>query len=156
MAATAAVVGAVATVGGTAYSINAQQDASRAQKKQQTLSTRASRRQAIREAQLSRAQAVALASASGATGSSAAAQGQGSIQSQLGTQLGFSGQMSGLSRQISSASGRATFGKDIAGLGGSLFSYGAARGGLDNLSLPSFGSPGEPRPPGNTVSGYRP
>ena len=136
------VIGAVATVGGTAYSINRGNKADRAnrasqrvQEQQQKVSTRESRRQGIRGAQLARAQAVAGAYASGTEGSSSAIGGIGAIQSQLGQQLGFSTQMSGLSDQINyynRVAGKATYqaqqGANVASLGSKLYTYGANNG----------------------------
>ena len=57
----AAVIGAVATVGGTVMQMKAQKKAAAASRRQQDLSTQRSNRQSIREAQLQRAQAVAVA-----------------------------------------------------------------------------------------------
>lgn len=125
-----AAVGAVAGVVGTVQSQRAQKKASAAQQRQQELATRRSRRQAIRQAQIARAQSVASAAATGATGSSAALGGQGSIGSQLGSGLGFSTQMSGLSREISTQTTRAQTGQALAGLGFTAFS---AAGGFDSL-----------------------
>jgi len=100
MALTAAVVGATAAVAGTAVSINQQKKVSAATRRQQGLSARRSQRQAIREAQIRRAQSQVQAGAMGVTGGSGLAGGQASLSSQLGGSLGFAGQMSGLSQQI--------------------------------------------------------
>lgn len=133
-----AVVGAVASVGGTIMAVNQQKKAATVQQRQQNLATRRSQRQAIREAQIRRAQALSAAQALGGAGGSGVAGGISSLGSQLGGSLGFSSQMSGLSNQIGIASSRAnTFGA-IAGLGNSLFQAG---GGFSTLL------------PGSTVSG---
>lgn len=124
----ALVIGAVASVAGTVMTNRAQKRAAAAKREQQELNTRRSRRQAIRQAQVARAQAVASASASGAVGSSAALGGQGAVGSQLGSGLGFSTQMSGLSGQISQASSRAQTGQAIAGLGGLGMNFGLSQG----------------------------
>lgn len=125
-----AVIGAVASVGGTVLAVNQQKKAAAAQQKQQNLSTRRSQRQAIREAQIRRAQTLASAQALGGGGGSGVAGGLSSLGSQLGGSLGFSAQMSGLSNQISVASTKAnTFG-GIASLGNSLFS---AAGGFGTM-----------------------
>lgn len=128
----AAVIGAVASVGGTIATVNAQKRASRLQQQQQTLATRQSQRQAIREAQIRRAQTMSSAQALGAVGGSAVAGGTASLGSQLGSALGFSSQMSGLSKQIGVAQSRASTAGAIAGLGGSVFQM---AGGFD-----AFGS----------------
>lgn len=138
-------VGATATVAGTVMSQRAQKKAAAAQQRQQEVATRRSRRQAIRQAQIARAQSVASASASGATGSSAALGGQSSVGSQLGSDLGFSTQMSGLSRDISNFSSRAQTGQALAGLGqlgmGIGQSMGASFSGLFPQQKPT--SPGQ-------------
>ena len=129
----AAVVGAGAAVVGTINANKAQKRQARAQEQQQQVSTRHQRRQGIREAQLARAQSVATASAQGATGSSAALHGVGSIGSQLGSGLGFSTQMSGISSEINSAARAAQRGAQLASIGGTLFNFGMSQGGGDYL-----------------------
>ena len=124
----AAVIGAVATVGGTVMQYNAQKKAAKAAQRQQNLSTQRSNRQAIREAQLQRAQAIAAAASMGALGGSALAGGLGSLGAQLGSGLGFSSQMSSLSNDINKFQQRASTWGAIAGMGGSLFQ---AAGGFD-------------------------
>lgn len=126
----AAVIGAVASVGGTVASMSAQKKAAKASKKQQDLSTTRSNRQAIREAQLQRAQTVAAGASMGALGGSALAGGLGSLGSQLGSGLGFSSQMSGLSADIEKFQNRAATWGAVASMGGSLFQAG---GGFDGL-----------------------
>jgi hypothetical protein len=118
----AAVIGAVAAVGGTIASVNAQKKAARLQQEQQTLATRRSSRQAIREAQIRRAQTMSAGQALGVSGGSGVAGGVSSLGSQLGGALGFSSQMSGLSGQIGMAQTRASIFQDVASLGGGLFS----------------------------------
>jgi len=117
----AAVIGAVATVGGTVLSYSAQQKAASAQKKQQNLETRRSQRQAIREAQIKRAQALASGANMGALGGSALAGGTGALGSQLGSGLGFSTQMSGLSNVISSQTNRANMFSSLASIGSAVY-----------------------------------
>lgn len=117
----AAVIGAVATVGGTVMQYNAQKKAAKAAQRQQNLSTQRSNRQAIREAQLQRAQAIAAGASMGALGGSALAGGLGSLGAQLGSGLGFSSQMSSLSNDINKFQQRASTWGAIAGMGGSLF-----------------------------------
>lgn len=126
----AAVIGAVATVGGTVMQYSAQKKAAKAAQRQQNLSTQRSNRQAIREAQLQRAQAIAAGASMGALGGSALAGGLGSLGAQLGSGLGFSSQMSSLSNDINKFQQRASTWGAIAGMGGSLFQ---AAGGFDGL-----------------------
>lgn len=133
-----AVIGAVASVVGTVASISQQKKAAAAQQRQQDLSTRRSQRQAIREAQIRRAQTMASAQGLGAMGGSGVAGGITSLNSQLGGALGYSTEMSGLSKEISVASTKASTYGAIAGLGGQLFQAG---GGFSAL-LPGSTSTG--------------
>lgn len=116
-----AAIAGVAAVAGTAVSINQQKKASAASRRQQGLSARRSQRQAIREAQIRRAQSQVQAGAMGVTGGSGLAGGQSSLSSQLGGSLGFAGQMSGLSQEITMAQSRAQTAGAVAGLGMQAF-----------------------------------
>ena len=141
----AAVIGAVATVGGTVMQYNAQKKAAAASKRQQDLSTTRSNRQAIREAQLRRAQAVAAGAAVGGLGGSAMAGGLSSLGSQLGSGLGFSSQMSGLSADIEKFQSKAAMWGAVAGMGSSLFQAG---GGFDGMKAAFNKQPTQaPKPP---------
>lgn len=126
--AVAAVVGAGAAVYGTVKSVKAQKQAAQLQQQQQMLATRQSNRAAMREAQLRRAQTLSSAQALGAVGGSAVSGGISSLGSQLGGSFGFSSQMSGLSKEIGMAQGRATNANAISSIGGSIFQ---AAGGFD-------------------------
>ena len=102
-----AIVGAIAAVSGTAYSVSqqrksnkAQRAASRAAQRQQELKAARSRRVAFRELQRRRATAQATAAALGASGSSGAAGGLASLTSQYGANLGYGSAMTGLSKEI--------------------------------------------------------
>ena len=128
-----AAIAGVAAVAGTAVSINQQKKASAAPRRQQGLSARRSQRQAIREAQIRRAQSQVQAGAMGVTAGSGLAGGQASLSSQLGGSLGFAGQMSGLSQQITMAQSRAQTAGAIAGLGSQVFSD---AGGFGAFSKP--------------------
>ena len=129
------------TAGSTAVSINEQKKASKAQARQQGLSARRSQRQAIREAQIRRAQSQVQAGAMGVTGGSGLAGGQASLSSQLGGNLGFAGQMSGLSQEITMAQSRAQTAGAVAGLGMQVFQ---GTGGFDKLNAAfSKPTPGE-------------
>ena len=96
----AAVIGAVATVSAA----NQQRKAARAAERQQQLQTQRSQRQAMREAQILRSQSLATAQGMGVVGGSG---GLSSLGSQLGSGLGYAGQMSGLATQQSVAQSRA-------------------------------------------------
>jgi hypothetical protein len=130
-----AAVSAVATVAGTVMSYNSQKKASAASAKQQQLSTDRSNRQAIREAQLQRAMAISAASSMGALGGSALSGGLGSLSSQLGSGLGFSSQMSSLSKDIEKYQQKAATWGAVASMGSTVFS---AVGGFG-----AFGSTGD-------------
>jgi hypothetical protein len=123
------VVGAVAAAG-TAKSISLQKKAAAASNRQQELVAARDRRQAIREAQIRRAQGLASSQAMGVGGSSLTGGGSSSIGSQVGSTLGFSSQMSGLSTNITRLSSRASMFGDIAGLAGMGFD---ALGGWDQV-----------------------
>lgn len=126
----ALVISAVAGVAGTVLSYTQQNKQAKLQQRQQALATRRSRRQAIRQAQITRAQATASAQGAGALQSSGARGGIGAIGSQLGEQLGFSTQMSGLSRDIASAASKASLFGSIGQLGFTAFS---SLGGFEQL-----------------------
>ena len=129
MAIAALVVGAVASVVGTVKSASAQRKSLRAQRQQQAVQTRRSRRASIREAQIRRATAVSGAVGAGSFGGSGSQGGIGSIASQLGNNLGFSTQMSGLSDRINAAERSNITGQAIAGLGNFAFQTGLQLGG---------------------------
>jgi len=99
----AAVVGAVTAV----KSAQAQSKATASAQKQQELSYARSQKQAIREAQIRRAQATASVQSMGAMSSSGFAGGISSLNSQLGGTLGYSSQLSGLSKEQSMYQSRA-------------------------------------------------
>lgn len=70
------------------------------QRRQQELQFRRSQREALRQAQIQRAQIRSAGAAAGALGGSAVSGAMGSVSSQLGTQLGYATQMSGISNRI--------------------------------------------------------
>jgi len=128
MAVAALVAGAVASVAGTYKQYRNQKKVAALEGQRQAVSTRRSQRQAIRTAQIQRAQTIASAQGGGALESSGVNGGLGSLQSQLGTDLGFSTQMSGLGREIGTAQSKAAQGAGLAQLGGLAYGYGASRG----------------------------
>ena len=105
---------------GTIQSMSAEKKRAKSQQQQQQLQSRRSQRQAIREAQIRRAQGQVQAGALGVTGGSGLAGGQASLSSQLGGNLGFAGQMSGLSQEINMQQSRAQTGQAIASLGSNM------------------------------------
>lgn len=127
-----AVIGAVTSVAGTVASYSAQRKAGKAAQAQQELATRRSNRQAIREAQLRRAQAFNAAAQMGALGGSAIEGGVGSLGSQLGSGLGFSSQMSGISADIQKYSQRAATWGAVASIGGTMFQLGGGIPGIQS------------------------
>ncbi len=124
----ALIVGAVASVVGTVASVRNSRKAAKKQEQQQQVATRRSRRQAIREAIIARSRAQATSEGAGTTGSSGAAGGIGSIGSRLGSDLGYSTQMSNLSADISAANQRASSFSALAQIGGTAFQFGRSRG----------------------------
>jgi len=153
-----AVTGAIIAVVGTGYSIYSQQQAAkqqkkarRAQERQQALQARRSQIQAARQAQIAAAQQRSAAAALGGLETSGAFGGRAAIGSGLGAGLGFSTEMSGLSRNISmfqqkaaNAIGRANIGSSIAGLGTSIygssggFDFGGGNQGTDIKGINQF------------------
>lgn len=122
MVATAiAVAGLGLAAGGLFLNYQASKQAASAQRKQQEIATRQSRRAAIRERVVRSAEVAAAANAYGASTSSGFEGNIGSLGSQLGSGLGFSTQMSGLSSQISRAQSRAATGSALSGFGFGLF-----------------------------------
>lgn len=126
-----AIAGAASVVG-TFRSFNAQKEIAADQKKQQQLAVRKQRRQAIREAQFARAQTVASAEASGASDTSSVKGGLGSLGSQLGSELGFSSQMSAISNRISGNAAKANNAQGLASIGSSVFT---GLGGFSNFNF---------------------
>jgi uncharacterized protein YoxC len=133
----ASVIAAVATVGSTVASVNAQKRATAAnvriageQRKQEELTYRRQQRAAIREAQVRRAQGMATTQASGVASSSLTGGGISSIGSQVGSTLGFGTQMSGISQNITNlgiqsanATQQANMFGSIANIGSSVFQF---------------------------------
>ena len=134
-------IGLALLAAGTVVNVQQQRKASKAQLRQQGLSARRSQRQAIREAQIRRAQSQVQAGAMGVTAGSGLAGGQASLSSQLGSNIGFAGQMSGLSQQITMAQSRAQTAGAVAGLGMEIFQ---STKGFDKLNAAfSKPTPGE-------------
>lgn len=142
------VINAVAGVVSVTSTLKAQRDqkrADQAQQEQQRQATRRSRRSAIRSAQVQAAQARASAASFGADNSSGSLGGLSSLGSQLGTGLGFSTQMSGLSNDITRYAASARTNQALAGLTGQLFQ---ATGGLSRFTSNfSNGNQGNPTAP---------
>ena len=128
---TALLISAGVAAAGTVASISQQKKAARASQRQQQLQAQRSQRQALREQQIRRAQMQAQAQALGASGGSAVLGGMSSLSSQLGSAVGYAGQQSGLSSQITMASQRAQTAGSIAGLGMTAFQ---GLGGFDMLA----------------------
>ena len=135
--AAAAVVGAVSSV----RSANAQKKAGQASQRQQEVQSSASRRAAIREMQIKRAQTLAGSQAAGVSGGSGIAGGLSSLSSQVGANLGYSSQMSGLSKEISMYNMQAQTSGAIAGIAGTVFQ---GLGGWDTLSTMMQPKPTKP------------
>ena len=116
------IASAIAATVGTVVSVNQQKKAAAAQRQQQQVQAQRSQRQAMREAQIRRAQTQASAQGMGIVGGSALGGGLASLSSQLGGALGYAGQQSGLSKEISIASSKAQTAGAVAGLGMQAFS----------------------------------
>lgn len=128
-----AVIGAVTTVAGTVASYNAQRKVTKTAERQQKVATERSNRQSIREAQIRRAQALNSASQMGALTGSSISGGISSLNSQLGSGLGFSTQMTALSTEITKYQRRAQLWGDIANLGGMAYQQGGGFEGVKSF-----------------------
>ena len=131
VAAVVGAIGAVAQASAARKSAKAQEKSLELQQEQQEVNTRRSQRSNIREMQIRRAQAVSAAGGVGASFGSGIAGGVSSLSSQSGEALGFSTQMSGLSREITRYdtqagryASRANMFGAISGLGFQLYSMG--------------------------------
>ena len=156
-------------VAGTAFSVVQQQKAAgqqkkarRAQQRQQELQARRQRIRAVRQQQIAASQARASSAGLGGLETSGFRGGQSALQSNLGAGLGFSTEMSGLSRNISmfqqkaaNAMGLAGIGQAVSGLAMQGASFGMQMGGTTGATpagLPSGGFNTSNLPPG----GYSP
>ena len=117
-------IGAVATVVGTVKSVQMQQKSAKLQDQQQKLQNRRSAIQALREAQIKRASAIASGATQGGLDSSSLNGGISSLDSQMGSGLGYASQMSGLSSGISKAQSSADLWNAITQLGGAAYRKG--------------------------------
>lgn len=115
--AVAGTVGAIAGVANARKAGKAAQAAAERQERAQQLQARRQRRAAIRQNILASARARASAQSAGTATSSGLQGGVGAGRSQLGAELGFGTQMSGLSSEISAFQGQAQKYKDISDLG---------------------------------------
>ena len=158
------------SIAGTAFSVIQQQKAAKQQKKarkaqqrQQEVSARRDRTRAVRQQQIAASQARASAAGLGGLETSGFRGGQSALQSNLGAGLGFSTEMSGLSRNISmfqqkaaNAMGLANMGQALTGLAmQGLSTFGGGMGGQQPppAQLPS-GTPNLP-PGGSYFGGTR-
>lgn len=140
MVATAiAVAGLGLAAGGLFIQQQSAKKAASAQRKQQEIATRQSRRAAIRERVIRSAEVTAAANAYGSSTSSGFEGNIGSLGSQLGSGLGFSTQMSGLSSQISSAQSRMQTGSALSGFGFGLFNASGTFGEMFRAGPPRAG-----------------
>lgn len=134
-------IGAGAAVVGTAMSYTQGRKVQKSQEQQQEVASRRERMQAIRETQVRRAQAVMTSVGAGSQESSAAEGGIGSLSSQLGTQMGYGSQMTGISRDISAASGRQSMWGAVGSLGMTAFN---GAGGFNNPMFAGGGQQANP------------
>lgn len=116
--------GAVAGVVGTVQAGNAAKKSARLQQRTQELQQKRQRRAAIRSNMIASARARASAQASGVVQSSGLEGAVGSGRSQLGSELGFGTQMSGLSGQITELGIKEQKYSQIASLGFGAMNFG--------------------------------
>ena len=122
--ATIALISLGVAAAGTAFSVVQQQKAAKQQKKarqaqqrQQEVSARRARIKAVRQQQIAASQARASSAGLGGLETSGFRGGQSALQSNLGAGLGFSSEMSGLSRNISMFQQKAANAMGLAGIG---------------------------------------
>jgi len=121
--------GAVAGVVGTVQAGNAAKKSARLQQRTQELQQKRQRRAAIRSNMIASARARASAQASGVAQSSGLQGAVGSGRSQLGSELGFGTQMSGLSGQITELGIKQQRASQIASLGFGAMNFGMSQQG---------------------------
>jgi len=137
----AAMYGTVASMSASNRAMKALKESSRVQIRQQEAQASRERRGAVRRGLIARARAANVAATTGMAETSAFLGGSGSLSSQVGANIGYSGMMSGLSQDITRLSGKAAqaqgqaqlFGQ-IANLAMPFADFGAA--------LKGFGSQG--------------
>lgn len=129
-----AAVGAVAGVVGTVQAGNAAKKSARLQQRAQELQQKRQRRAAIRSNMIASARARASAEASGVAQSSGLQGAVGAGRSQLGSELGFGTQMSGLSGQITELGIKQQRASQIASLGFSAMNFGMSQQGQQFFS----------------------
>jgi hypothetical protein len=129
-----AALGAVANFAGSMMQQQAARKEARARRRMEQVRVRRERRQLIREAQLQRARALQTAQMMGVQQTSGVAGGVGALGSQVGSQLGYSSQMSGLSTQIEMARSQ----MQSAGM---MKSFGGFISGMENIVGKPSGGP---------------
>lgn len=141
VAATAMVVGTAASIKNQKKSVRLQREAQRFERQKNQLQEARQRTNMIKESRAARANVTQSAENQGVADTSAAQGGQGSIQSQVSSNLSFLDQYGMLSDQASSkmnsamgAQGNASMWGAIAGAGGQVFS---AVGGFGAFSGPT-------------------
>jgi len=157
--ATIALVGL--SVVGTGFSVVQQQKAAkqqrkarRAQQRQQEVSARRDRIRAVRQQQIAASQARASSAGLGGLETSGFRGGQTALQSNLGAGLGFSTEMSGLSRNISMFQQKAANAMGLARMG-QAFSGLAMQGASLSMQMGSQPNQAEiPRLGGGTPNDY--
>ena len=130
--------GAIAGVVGTVQAGKAARKSARAQQQAQELQSKRQRRAAIRSNILASARAKASAQAAGTAQSSGLSGAVGAGRSQLGAELGFGTQMSGLSANISKFNMQAQTYGDIAKLGFAAAGNAPMIGGAVNDGYQAF------------------
>ncbi len=142
-----AAYGAIAGVAGQVKAGKAAKASARLQQRSQDLQQKRQRRAAIRSNMIASSKARASAQASGVAQSSGLQGAVGSGRSQLGSELGFGTQMSGLSSQITELGiKQAKYGM-ISQLGFSAMNLGMSQGGQDLAGALFPGGQGSPNAP---------
>jgi hypothetical protein len=146
--------GAVAGVAGTVQAGNAAKKSARLQQKAQEVQQKRQRRAAIRSNMIASARARASAQASGVAQSSGLQGAVGAGRSQLGAELGFGTQMSGLSGQITELGIKQQRASQISSLGFSAMNFGLSGQGQQLFKNLPNAFVGDLNPVG-PIGGYR-
>jgi len=145
-----AIIGTTVGVGATINAANASKKAAAAKQKASNLQAKRQRRAAIRQNILASARARSSAESAGVAQSSGLAGGVGAGRSQLGAELGFGTQMSGLSAQVSAFQQQAQRSSMIAGLGFKAANFAMSPQGANFMESMS---PKPAAPSFNSISG---
>jgi hypothetical protein len=147
-----AIMGTAFSVQASAKAAKAQEQATQVQIKQEQAKVSRERRGLLRRGLIARARAANVAATTGMAETSAFLGGSGALSSQVGSNLGYGGMMSGLSQDITRLSGKAAQAQGQAQMWGQIGSLGMQLGGAEDIiqgvkkwniqrKMPNYGPP---------------